>query len=333
MRTRRIAGHQVGAIGLGCMGMSFAYGPTDDTESRQVLRRALELGVTFWDTADMYGAGHNETLVGSVLAEPGVRDQVLLATKFGNVYDRSLTAHQDLVEAGQERIVDGTPDYVRASCDRSLQRLGVDHIDLYYQHRVDKRVPIEETVGAMAELVGAGKVRALGLSEASAATIRRANTVHPIAALQTEYSLWERDLESEILPALRELGIALVPYSPLGRGMLTGTVEPSALPADDFRRTVPRFGGEHGERNLATVDVVRKIAEQHGSTPARVALAWVLARGEDVVPIPGTKRIKWLEDNVGADGVTLTAADLDALDQLRATGDRYGPGTMATLDR
>jgi aryl-alcohol dehydrogenase-like predicted oxidoreductase len=332
MNIRKIAGRSVGEIGLGCMGMSMAYGPADEQESRQVLRRALELGVNFWDTADMYGGGHNEQLLGSVLAEPGVREQVVVATKFGNVVDLALTSHQDLVAAGQQWIIDGSPEYVRVACDQSLQRLGVDHIDLYYQHRVDKRVPIEETVGAMAELVTAGKVRAIGLSEASATTIRRAHAVHPIAALQSEYSLWERSLDAEVLPTLRELGIPLVPYSPLGRGMLTGTVDPASLPEDDWRRVVPRFQGEALEQNLQSVRVVQDVAEAHNAAPAQVALAWVLAQGPDVVPIPGTKRVRWLEDNVGSSEVALTDADLEKLGDLQATGYRYPDAAMSSLE-
>ena len=331
MQTRTIGGEPVSALGLGCMGMSFAYGPTDDAESVRTLERALDLGVTFWDTADAYGPETNERLLGRVLA--GRRGEVFVATKFAVVYDRTLTAHQDLVAAGAERIVDGTPAYVRAACERSLRRLGVDALDLYYQHRVDPRVPIEETVGAMGDLVREGKVRHLGLSEASAATIRRAHAVHPIAALQSEYSLWERGVEAEVLPTLRALGIALVPYSPLGRGMLTGAAPaPDALAPDDFRRIVPRLQGAALAHNLRAVDALRRIADAHGTTPAAVALAWVLAQGDDVVPIPGTKRVKYLEQNVAAADLALTPDDLAALDGFQAVGDRYPPAMMRAVN-
>jgi aryl-alcohol dehydrogenase-like predicted oxidoreductase len=300
--------------------MSEFYGEHDDNESIAVIQRALELGVTLLDTADMYGPFTNEKLVGRAIS--GRRDQVVLATKFGNVRG----------ENGERLGVKGTPEYVRQACDASLQRLGVDHIDLYYQHRVDKTVPIEETVGAMAELVAAGKVRHLGLSEASAETIRRAHAVHPITALQTEYSLFTRDIEDEILPVLRELGIGLVPYSPLGRGLLTGaiTTESGADGTADFRRSAyfPRFQGDALAQNLQLVDNVRSIAEAKGATPGQVALAWVLAQGEDVAPIPGTKRVRYLEENVGALTVDLTADDLAALERAvprdAVAGARYG---------
>lgn len=267
MKTRKIGDRQVGELGLGCMGMSFAYGPADDNESLQVLDRAIELGIDFWDTADMYGAGKNEELLSKALAKH--RDKVFLATKFGNVYDRSITSHQDQVDQQAAWIVDGTPEYVHKCIERSLQRLGTDHVDLYYQHRVDPKVPIEETIGAMAELVRAGKVRHLGLSEASAATIRRAHNVHPIAALQTEYSLWTRHVEKEILPTCRELGITFVPYSPLGRGFLTGAIKSQDdLPADDWRRQNPRFQGDNLQKNLRLVEQVKAIADRHEATPA-----------------------------------------------------------------
>ena len=315
----------VSALGLGCMGMSAFY-TTDsatETDSIATIHRALDLGVTLLDTADMYGPFTNERLVGRAIADR--RDEVVLATKFANVVDPDGT-----------RRVDGSPEYVRRAADASLQRLGVDHIDLYYQHRVDKTVPIEETVGAMAELVTAGKVRHLGLSEASPETIRRAHATHPITALQTEYSLWTRDVEAEILPLLRALGIGLVPYSPLGRGFLTGTIlSPDALAPDDFRRSNPRFTGHALDVNLGLVDTVRVLAVRKGVTPGQLALAWVLAQGPDVVPIPGTKRIAYLEENVAADAVEVTAEDLAALDAAlpigAAAGERYAD--MGTIDR
>ncbi|MBF0723532.1 aldo/keto reductase [Sanguibacter inulinus] len=308
----------VSTLGLGCMGMSEFYGTTDEATATSTIHRALDLGVTLLDTADMYGPFTNERLVGSAVA--GRRDEVQLATKFGN----------ERLPDGTRVGINGRPEYVRAACDASLERLGVDHVDLYYQHRVDPDVPIEETVGAMTELVAAGKVRHLGLSEASSETIRRAHAVHPITALQTEYSLFTRDLEDTILPTIRELGIGLVPYSPLGRGILTGTVTDATLEAGDSRRTgyFPRFQGEALERNLALVDAVRRLAEAKGITSGQLALAWVLAQGEDVVPIPGTRRIPYLEENVGAAAVRLDADDLAALDRAvprdAVAGARYG---------
>ncbi len=316
-------GPTVSAQGLGCMGMSFAYGTPDAAEAEATLARALDLGITFFDTADVYGMGHNEQLVGKALASR--RDEVVLATKFG--------IHDDPTVPRGRRGVRGDAEYVRQACDASLGRLGVDHIDLYYQHRPDIRVPIEETVGAMAELVEAGKVRHLGLSEASADTIRRAAAVHPIAALQREWSLFSRDIEDEIVPACREAGIALVPYSPLGRGMLTGTVASlDELEDNDFRRTVPRFQGENLDRNLALVAVVRDVAAAHGATPGQVALAWLAAQGDDVVPIPGTKRRKYLEENVGALDVELTPGDLERLGSLSAAGERTAVANWTNLD-
>ncbi len=293
---------QVSVLGLGCMGMSEFYGTADETEATATIHRALDLGVTFLDTADMYGPFTNELLVGKAIA--GRRDEVQIATKFGN----------ERLPDGTRLGINGKPEYVRRACDASLERLGVDHIDLYYQHRVDKTVPIEETVGAMAELVQAGKVRHLGLSEASASTIRRAHSVHPITALQTEYSLFTRHIEAEILPTLRELGIGLVPYSPLGRGILTGALSSvDQLDPNDFRRHNPRYEGEAFAKNLELVGRVREVAERKGATVGQVALAWVMARGEDVVPIPGTKRVTYLEENVRAVDVDLDAGEVDEL--------------------
>lgn len=319
METRTLGsdGLAVSAEGLGCMGMSEFYGTADEAESIATIHRALELGVTLLDTADMYGAGANERLVGTAIADR--RDDVVLATKFGVVRDPD--THQRLG-------VSGRPDYVVTACDASLQRLGVDHIDLYYQHRVDPDVPIEETVGAMASLVEAGKVRALGLSEASPDTIRRAHAVHPISALQSEYSLWTRDPEDEVIPTLRELGIGLVAYSPLGRGFLTGRFKsPDDFPEGDFRRGNPRFQGENLKRNLELVDRVKEIASEHECTPGQLALAWVLHQGQDIVPIPGTKRRPYLEENVAATEIELSEEDLRRIDEAApvgaTAGDRY----------
>ncbi|MFI7129568.1 aldo/keto reductase [Nonomuraea sp. NPDC050153] len=302
MRTRTLGngGPQVSALGLGCMGMSDFYGPGDEKESISVIHRALDLGMNFLDTADTYGLGANEELVGRAVKDR--RDEVVLATKFG------------VKRGGGARSIENSPEYIRAACDASLRRLGVDHIDLYYMHRRNRNVPVEESVGAMAELVGQGKVRHLGLSEVSADTLRGASAVHPIAALQSEYSLFTRGLEAEILPTARELGVALVAYSPISRGFLSGALPPAAdLPEDDVRRWMPRLAGENAERNAELVAEVRKIADAAGITAAQLALAWVLAQGDDVVPIPGTKRLKYLEENAAAADVTLTAGQLAAL--------------------
>ncbi len=329
MKTRKLGDElRVSAIGLGVMGMSEFYGTPDEAESIATLERAVELGVTFWDTADAYGSGHNERLIGAFLAERGWRDRVVLATKFGFVR-----------KDGQMVGISGRPDYVRSACDASLERLGFETIDLYYQHRVDPQTPIEETVGAMAELVKAGKVKTLGLSEVSVDTLRRAHAVHPIAAVQTEYSLWSRDPEREggILEACRELSVGFVPYSPLGRGFLTGKLKSLAdLDADDFRHTTPRFERENFERNLKLVAEVEAIASKKGCSPGQLALAWLLAQGENVVPIPGTKRRKYLEDNAGGVGVSLDAADLARVDEViprgAAAGERYGELGMSLAD-
>jgi aryl-alcohol dehydrogenase-like predicted oxidoreductase len=325
MKTRTLGpnGPTVSALGLGCMGMSAFYGQGDDGESSATIARALDLGCNFLDTSDMYGPHTNERLVGAAIA--GRRDEVFLATKFGVRFDGDPPT----------RSIDGSPAYVRWACDASLARLGVDHIDLYYQHRVDPTTPIEDTVGAMAELVAAGKVRHLGLSEASAATIRRAHAVHPITAVQTEYSLWTRDVEAEILPTLRELGIALVAYSPLGRGFLAGRfTNPAELDSDDFRRNGPRFTGENLDANLALARRVHALALGRGITPGQLALAWVLGQGEDIVPIPGTKRRSYLEENLGALDVELSAAELAQIGEVigTAAGDRYPAEAMSGLN-
>ncbi len=329
-RTLGNGGPEVSALGLGCMGMSEFYGATDEETSKATIRRALDLGVTFLDTADMYGHGDNESLVGN--AVKGRREEVFLATKFGIVRGDGGSLYDE------SRRIDGSPEYVKKACDASLQRLGMEYIDLYYQHRVDASTPIEETVGAMAELVEEGKVRYLGLSEATSETIRRANAVHRITALQTEYSLFSRDVEDEILPLCRELGIGFVPYSPLGRGFLTGAYKNVGdLPEEDARRDFPRFSEENFPANLALVGQVGEIAAEKDVTPGQLALAWLLHRGEDIVPIPGTKRRKYLEENAAAAEIGLSDSDLARIEEVSprkaVAGGRYPEEGMKEIDR
>ncbi|RXM38336.1 aldo/keto reductase [Chryseobacterium sp. CH21] len=321
---------QLSAIGLGCMGMSFAYGPTDEQESINTLHRALDLGVNFWDTADMYANGENEKLISKVLVPN--RDKIFIATKFGFRFKDGKASHS----GAPGTYFDGSPEWIRKAVDLSLQRLKIDTIDLYYAHRVDPNVPVEETVGAMAELVKAGKVKYIGLSEASAESIRKANKVHPIAALQSEYSILTKDVEKEILPTIRELGISLVPYSPLARGLFTNIYEVQKLGDDDFRKTLPRYQQEYLENNTKLANEINEFAASKGVKGTQLALAWVLSQGEDIIPIPGTKRIKYLEENIAAVNIDLSQSDLETIDAILKkypnVGERYTEGSMKLVN-
>ena len=325
MRQHQIGTKSFGRIGLGCMGMSWAYGPSTDDANLEVLDRAITLGVNHWDTADLYGAGENEKLISHRIGK--YRDQVFLATKFGNVFDRSLTSHQDQVEANAPAIVDGTPEYIYKCIDNSLSRLGVEYIDLYYQHRVDPVVPIEETVGALKQLIDQGKIKNYGLSEASEETIRRAHKVHPVAAVQ--------NFVHDVVPATLELGITFVAYSPLGRGFLTGKYEsPDDFAPEDFRHRHPRFAADAFEANMKIVEHVKTVAARHQAIPCQVALAWVLAQGQHVVAIPGTKRLQYLEENAEADVLTLTASDFEELNKIKSpSGERYAAEALRFVNR
>ncbi|MEN6454497.1 MAG: aldo/keto reductase [Prolixibacteraceae bacterium] len=319
------------AIGLGCMGMSFAYGKPDDEQSVRTLEYALEIGINFWDTADVYGQGHNEKLLGKVLRSK--RDKVFLASKFGFRYEDGFDQNDMKT---YKTYFDGRPEYVRMACEASLKRLGVETIDLYYSHRVDPNIPIEETVGAMSDLIVQGKVRYLGLSEASAESLKRAHAIHPIRALQSEYSLFTRDIEKEVLPVCRELGITLVPYSPLGRGMLTGTIKEAPKAADDFRTTLPRFQKDAFEHNRKLVDKLKEIAKRRNCTPSQLALAWLLHQGEDIIPIPGTKKIRYLDENAAAADIQLAPSELKAItalsDEIKVNGARYSDAGMRLVN-
>ncbi|KYH05343.1 aldo/keto reductase [Chryseobacterium cucumeris] len=321
---------QLSAIGLGCMGMSFAYGPTDEQESINTLHRALDLGVNFWDTADMYANGENEKLISKVLVPN--RDKIFIATKFGFRFKDGKASHS----GAPGTYFDGSPEWIRQAVDLSLQRLKIDTIDLYYAHRIDPNVPVEETVGAMAELVKAGKVKYLGLSEASAESIRKANKIHPIAALQSEYSILTKDVEKEILPTIRELGISLVPYSPLARGLFTNIYEAQNLGDDDFRKSLPRYQQEYLENNTKLANEINELAASKGVKGTQLALAWVLNQGDDIIPIPGTKRIKYLEENIAAVNIELSQSDLDTIDAILKkypnVGERYNEGSMKLVN-